>query len=265
MASIGVGHYVVVVLHVGGSKTTDIKRGLKRKPRIGKTWFPASSILPNEEHVYAAIRELHEENGLILTVDDLTQLSDAPFRVALPEGQHQLVYVFTSHVLVPYVTTHLRTLALLEHAVTAQSTINADGSYVVPKTIDIDGLSLTPAKTGLLRDLKQKLELLHFGYVTQWETFRRSISTHQVLCYHDTSIPRQFSLYPRFTSVDFGHVWLLIRGYINKLCGVTPTNLRMGAHVPTTYFDGLPITLSETRRKAAINSKFQSKREPREL
>jgi hypothetical protein len=39
----------------------------------------------------------------------------------------------------------------------------------------------------------------------------------------------------------------------------------MGAPVPTTDFVGLPCTLSETRRKAAINSKFQSKREPREL
>jgi hypothetical protein len=31
--------------------------------------------------------------------------------------------------------------------VTAQSTINPDGSYVVPETIDIGGLNLMPAKT----------------------------------------------------------------------------------------------------------------------
>jgi hypothetical protein len=39
----------------------------------------------------------------------------------------------------------------------------------------------------------------------------------------------------------------------------------MGAPAPTTNFDGLPVTLIETQRKAAINSKFQSRREPREL
>jgi hypothetical protein len=77
-------------------------------------------------------------------------LSDAPVGVALPYGQ-QLVYVFSAYVLVPYVTTHLRTPAQLEHVVTAQSTINHDGSYVVPETIDIGGLSLAPAKQGLLQ------------------------------------------------------------------------------------------------------------------
>jgi hypothetical protein len=39
----------------------------------------------------------------------------------------------------------------------------------------------------------------------------------------------------------------------------------MGAPVPTTNFHGLPVTLTETQRKAAINSKFQYGREPREL
>jgi hypothetical protein len=40
-----------------------------------------------------------------------------------------------------------------------------------------------PAKHGLLQALKQKQELLPFGYVTQWETFRRSDYTRQVLCH----------------------------------------------------------------------------------
>jgi hypothetical protein len=39
----------------------------------------------------------------------------------------------------------------------------------------------------------------------------------------------------------------------------------MGAPVPTTNFAGLPVTLTKTQRKAAINSKFQYGREPREL
>jgi hypothetical protein len=38
--------------------------------------------------------------------------------------------------------------------------------YVVPGTIDIGGLNLTPAKTGLLPAMKHKSELLHYGYVT---------------------------------------------------------------------------------------------------
>jgi 8-oxo-dGTP pyrophosphatase MutT (NUDIX family) len=165
MAFVGPGRYVVVVLHVGGTKLSYVKLVLQREPRTGKTWFPAGSVTSNEEHVDAAVRELHEETGLTLTPDDLTLLSDALVRVALPAGQ-QLVYVYSAFVLVPYVTSHLRTPAQLEQAVTAQSTINPDGSYVVPETLDIGGLNLTPAKTGLLPAMKHKSELLHFGYVT---------------------------------------------------------------------------------------------------
>jgi hypothetical protein len=112
----------------------------------------------------------------LLTPDDLTFLSDAPVRVALPVGQH-IVYVYTASVPVPYVTTHLRTHAQLEQAVTAQSTINPDGSYVVPERINVGDLNLTPTKMGLLPAMKHKSELLHFGYVTQWETFRRAVYT----------------------------------------------------------------------------------------
>jgi ADP-ribose pyrophosphatase YjhB (NUDIX family) len=122
---------------------------LQREPRTGKTWFPAGSAAPNEELVDAVVRELHEETGLALTPDDLTLLSDAPFRVALPEGQ-QMVYIYSAYVLVPFVTSHLRTPAQLEQVVTTQSTINPDGSDVVPETLDIGGLNLTPAKMGLL-------------------------------------------------------------------------------------------------------------------
>jgi 8-oxo-dGTP pyrophosphatase MutT (NUDIX family) len=147
MAFVGHGRYVVAVLHVGGTKLSDIKLVLQRAPRSGKTWFPAGSITANEEPHDAAVRELLEETGLVLTPDDLTLLSDAPVRVALPVGQ-QLVYVYSASVPVPYVTTHLRTPAQLEQAVRAQSTISPGGSYVVPETIDVGGLNLTPAKTG---------------------------------------------------------------------------------------------------------------------
>jgi 8-oxo-dGTP pyrophosphatase MutT (NUDIX family) len=84
MASIGLGHYVVVVLHVGGSKASYIKLVLQREPRIGKAWFHAGSILPNEEHVDVVVRELLEETGLTLSPHGLAFLSDAPVRVELP-------------------------------------------------------------------------------------------------------------------------------------------------------------------------------------
>jgi ADP-ribose pyrophosphatase YjhB (NUDIX family) len=226
---------------------------LQREPRTGKTWFPAGSVTANEEHVDAAVRELYEEADLILTPDELTMLSDAHVRVALCVGQ-QLVYVYSASVHVPYVTTHLRTPAQLEQAVTAQSTINPDGSYVVTETIDIGGLNLTPAKTGLLLAMKHKSELLHFGYVTQWETFRRAVYTSHALFHDDTTIPRQFFMYPRFSSVDSRPVWLLIRGYINQLCRETPTDLRVGTPIPTTNLVGLHVTLTETQRKAAVSS-----------
>jgi 8-oxo-dGTP pyrophosphatase MutT (NUDIX family) len=50
--------YVVVVLRVGGSKASDIKLVLQRELRSVETLFHAGSILPNEKHADAAIREL---------------------------------------------------------------------------------------------------------------------------------------------------------------------------------------------------------------
>jgi ADP-ribose pyrophosphatase YjhB (NUDIX family) len=264
MVSVGHGRYVVVVLHVGGTKLSDIKLVLQREPRTCKTWFPAGLVTPNEEPVDAAVGELHEEAGLILTPDDLMLLSDAHVRVAFPAGQ-PLAYIYSAYVHVPYVTTHLRTPAQLEQAFTAQSTIDPDGSYVVPETLDTGGLNLTPAKTGLLPAMKHKSELLHFGYVTQWETFRCAIYTSHALFHDDTTIPRQFFMYPRFSSVDSCHVWLLIRGYINQLCGETPADLRVGTPMPMRSLVGLPMTLTETQRKAAINSPFQSGENARNL
>jgi 8-oxo-dGTP pyrophosphatase MutT (NUDIX family) len=217
-----------------------------------------------KEHVDAAVRELHEETGLTLTPEDLTLLSDALVRIALPEGQ-QLVYVYSAYVPVLFATSHLRTPAQVEQAVTTQSTINPDGTYVVPESINIYGLNLTPAKTGLLHVEKHKSGLLHFGYVTQWETFCFAVYSHSPVFQDDTSIPRQFFMYSRFTTVDSGHVWLLIRGHINELTGETPTDLRVGMPMPTRNLVGLPVTLTETQRKAAINSPLQSGRNANEL
>jgi hypothetical protein len=44
--------------------------------------------------------------------------------------------------------------------ISGESTINHDGTYVVPATIDIDGLSLTPIESGQLPAIIRKFELL---------------------------------------------------------------------------------------------------------
>jgi ADP-ribose pyrophosphatase YjhB (NUDIX family) len=117
MASVGPGHYVVLVIHVGGTKLSNVKLVLQREPRTGKTWFPAGSVTANEAPVDAVVREIHEETGLTLTPDDLTLLSDAPVRVPLPKGQ-QIVYVYSAYIPVPFATSHLRTPPQLEQAIT---------------------------------------------------------------------------------------------------------------------------------------------------
>jgi hypothetical protein len=77
-----------------------------------------------------------------------------------------------------FATSNLRTPAQVEHVVVAQSIVNPDGTYGVPETINIDGMTLTPAQKGLLRAEKHKSELFHFGYVTQWESFLRAVNQH---------------------------------------------------------------------------------------
>jgi hypothetical protein len=66
-------------------------------------------------------------------------------------------------------------------------------------------------------------------------------------------------MYPRFSSADSGHVWLLIRGYINQLSGQTLTDLRVGTPMPTTNFVGVHVTLTETQRNASVNLPYQSR------
>jgi ADP-ribose pyrophosphatase YjhB (NUDIX family) len=104
--------------------------------------------LLNEAYVDAPVRELLEETGLTLTPHDLTVLSNNPVRVSLREGRHQHVYVFSASIPVTFAAANIHTPAKIVQDITAQSTINHNGNYVVLATIDIDGLSLTQTKVG---------------------------------------------------------------------------------------------------------------------
>jgi hypothetical protein len=59
---------------------------------------------------------------------------------------------------------------------------------------------------------------------------------------------------------------MLVRGYyINRLCGETPTDLRMGVPAPTNNFATLSVTLNETQRTGAINAPCHLGQDPRKL
>jgi hypothetical protein len=49
---------------------------------------------------------------------------------------------------------------------------------------------------------------------------------------------------------------MLFRGHINRLCGETPIDVRMGVPTPTINFVGLVVTLIETQHEAAIHSRY---------
>jgi hypothetical protein len=206
--------------------------------------------------------ELSEETGLTLTVDDLTLLSSNHVRaVPLRAGKHEVVYDFAASVPVRYVNTNLRTPTKVEQAANAHSTIHYDGTYVVPSTIDIDGLTLTPSKTWILKETQPKFKTVHFSYVAQWEAFRGAVISKHVLAHDDASLPRHLFFFIRFLVADSGHAWVLIKGYINQLCRATPIDVRMGVPAPTTNFVGWEVTLIEAQRKAAINAPDQSRQD----
>jgi hypothetical protein len=60
-------------------------------------------------------------------------------------------------------------------------------------------------------------------------------------------------------------MWILIRGYINQLCGETPTDLCITVPAPTTNFVGLEVTFTETQCKAANNALYQSRQYARKF
>jgi 8-oxo-dGTP pyrophosphatase MutT (NUDIX family) len=74
MAYVRHGNYLVVLLPVGSLNGTDIEFVMQREPRTGQIWFHPDTVLPSEEPVDVAVRELLEETGLTPTADDLTLL-----------------------------------------------------------------------------------------------------------------------------------------------------------------------------------------------
>jgi hypothetical protein len=82
----------VVVVSVGGSKVLNLKLVLQRGPRSCKTWVLVRSVLPNEALLDTGVCELFEENGLTMTVDDLTLLSGNSVRETLPAIEIEVVY-----------------------------------------------------------------------------------------------------------------------------------------------------------------------------
>jgi hypothetical protein len=71
--------------------------------------------------------------------------------------------------------------------------------------------------------------------------------------------------HPPFTAPDCAHVWMLIKGYVNQLCGETPIDSRMRVPAATTKFVGMTITLTETQRKAAINAPYMFGQDARKV
>jgi 8-oxo-dGTP pyrophosphatase MutT (NUDIX family) len=124
----------------------------EREPRSGKLLLLAGIILPNEKLADAAVSELFEEAGLPMTVDDLTLFNGgAHVRLSLHGDKLSQMYVYSAFVHVPYANANLRTLAKVEEVVISQSIIHHDGYYVVQTTVDIDGYTMTPTITDLLK------------------------------------------------------------------------------------------------------------------
>jgi hypothetical protein len=141
MASVGPGNYVVVALHVGGAKASDMKSGVTTRTSFRYLMVSCRYRFAQRKTCRRgrSHRELLEEIGLTLTVENLTLLTDVAFRVPLPDVKLQHVYVYSTSVHIPYLNANRRTLAKVKHVVIAQSTVHRDDSYVVLTTIDIDG------------------------------------------------------------------------------------------------------------------------------
>jgi hypothetical protein len=129
------------------------------------------------------------------------------------------VYVYSASVHVPYVNANLRTPTRVEQVVVAQSAVHPDGYNVVATTVDIDGLSMTPFVTGLVKETQRKYEILYFGFVAHWQTFRAIYFTsRQIYIHQDTPLPMQLFFSPRFLVAYFGLGWMLFIRFKSISC-----------------------------------------------
>jgi ADP-ribose pyrophosphatase YjhB (NUDIX family) len=96
MAFVGPYNYALVVLRVGSPNASDMKIVLQREPKSDKAWFLVGTVLPDEEHVDAAVYKFFEETGMIMTDGDLTLMSGKVVRVPLPESKTQHVRCFST-------------------------------------------------------------------------------------------------------------------------------------------------------------------------
>jgi hypothetical protein len=85
------------------------------------------------------------------------------------------------------------------------------------------------------------------------------------LLQHDDDLPKDFLFAPRFTRVDSCSFWKQCVDFFNLLVCEEPTDLRMRIPPPTTKFDGLDVSLTENRRKAAVQAPRQKTTNTRDL
>jgi hypothetical protein len=110
-----------------------------------------------------------------------------------------------------YVIANLRTLTNVEQVVTPSRLLIVMVLTSFQNRLTLRVFRLRRLRLGYFLQYIRKFKLLHFGYVAQWETFRRAVTTNRLLCHDNTSLPRQFLFYYRFSTNGFGHVWMFIR------------------------------------------------------
>jgi hypothetical protein len=69
--------------------------------------------------------------------------------------------------------------------------VRYDGSYGVPASIAMNGLTLTPFVIGDVKATHPKYKLLHFGFEPQWQNFRSLLISRQIVLHCDTPLPEE--------------------------------------------------------------------------
>jgi hypothetical protein len=118
-ASVGIGNYVVVVLHVGNLNASDMKFASQREPPVNRYslihFLSVNSCLMRSMSTLPFVN--CSKTCLTITVDDITILSGRAIPVALPDSETQHLYVYIVYLPAPCVTTKLRKSTKIEQAV----------------------------------------------------------------------------------------------------------------------------------------------------